>query len=79
MGEASAVSLLEELRADQPTGVGCSVCTFLETRPEPEQAEWAEAMKDRTISNSTIHRALRKRGFTLTPSPVRSHRNHDPR
>lgn len=72
----ASTGLLEELRADQPTGTGCSVCNFLSTRPEPEQAEWAEAMRDRSYSIPALHRALKKRGYKYTESPIKTHRNH---
>lgn len=67
-------SLLDELRADQPPRKGCAVCEWLRSRPDAEKAEWAEAMSDRSFSVTGIHRAMAKRGFSLTDSPVGTHR-----
>ena len=68
------MSLLAELRAAKPRTTGCSVCLWISSRESAEQAEWLEAMADRTIAHTVIWRAMQKRGFGFTEYPVKKHR-----
>lgn len=68
--------LLSELKADRAAPSGCTVCAWLSTRDESERAEWAQAFADKSISVAALHRAMKKRGYTLTDAPVVTHRSN---
>lgn len=56
--------VLEEEKAGMP--VKCSVCKWIMSRPESEQAEWDAIMEDPTrTNNAAIQRALVRSGLSL--------------
>ena len=73
------MSLLDELAA--PSSVPCKLCTFIQSRPEAEQAEWhTELSKPVTaVGNTAVVRALRRRLVELDEHSVRRHRERHER
>ena len=66
-------SLVDELRDDRPpSGRRCYTCDFLAERED--KAEWDAAFADKSITISSLHRAMVKRGFQYTDSGVSHHR-----
>ena len=50
-------------------------CSWLDSRPADERADWITAMTDKRIRHSTILRSARARGYTGTSDdPIRKHR-----
>lgn len=75
-------SLRDEVAADsRPGRQGCSVGAFLARQPietdddSPTRTDWDEVFADKGMTNPAIHRAMVKRGYTLGPKNIETHRN----
>lgn len=55
------MSILDEIRADQGKPTQCQFCIWLRTQSKSDQAEWQAALEDRTITTSSIQRAVARR------------------
>ena len=68
------MGLLAELQASPPRQMKCSVCVWLQTRPPDEQAEWATALADESITTTALFRAAKARGYGFGNWPMKRHR-----
>lgn len=54
-------TILDEIRADQGKPTQCQFCLWLSSQPAADRAQWNEALADRTITTSSIQRAVARR------------------
>ena len=68
------MTFLEDVAAEAtPTSV-CKTCRYLAEMPEPLRTEVIEALNS-DAAGSHIARALTKRGYPVSETALRSHRN----
>lgn len=53
--------ILDEIRADQGKPVNCGLCTWLATQPREDAVQWHAAALDRTITKTSVLRAVKRR------------------
>ena len=71
-------TLIEELKADQDSRASCRFCAWLDDRTKAERAEWVEALKDRSFTNTSLFRAAKKRGYNGSDGSLENHRKRHP-
>ena len=69
------MTLLDELEADSKSpSAGCVVCSWIEGRDDADDWDAAMAASKARITTKAILRAMTKRGYTHSDTPVRRHR-----
>lgn len=70
--------LLEEVRRDRPiSGRTPALLQIAEQLDEADRKDLIEAVNDHSISSASIARALKRRGFNITPGIVQAYRRGD--
>ena len=74
------MSFLEDVAAEAAPTAQCKTCRHLADMPEPLRSEVIEALAS-DAAGSHIARALTKRGYPVSETALRAHRNegHDVR
>lgn len=71
------MSLIDELRAASTgTGGGCSVCAWIDERPDAEEWDAVMATHKSDIGHATIGRKMRSLGYLKrSDKPIERHRS----
>lgn len=70
--------LLEEVKGDRPvSGRTPVLLQIAEQLNENDKKDLIEAVNDHSISSASIARALKRRGFNITPGIIQAYRRGD--
>lgn len=73
-------AILDEISQDQGTAVSrCTLCAWLETQPEADQAEWDAALATKSFTRASIFRALKRHGVVIGKETAANHTKSDHR
>lgn len=67
-------NILEEIRMDQGKPTQCQFCAWLSQQTSEDRLQWNEALGDRTITTTSIERAVARRVADGKPPSVDTHR-----